>query len=197
MDIRSLALASAFAAAIGCAQPVLAQSQDQTGVATNRNGSGMNDRMMDHGTMMNETDQGQATTGAKAGNGFTNEDDDNGSADRNWHHPSMGRDMGPMWRHRMMMRAAGGARFHFARGNARIDVRCPADEDVRVCVQAAGKLLDKIAELRGGRGNTTGSAAGEDNGGATNEPGGSASPNDQQNGSPPGRNGPSVPGERM
>jgi hypothetical protein len=214
MNIASLALASALAAAIGCAQPAMAQSQDQTGATANQNGSRirgyMNGPMMNHGSMMNGTDQNESTTGAnardRAMNERTDDDSDNGGGNWNWHHrrrwsdvgPMRGQ-MGPMWGRRMMMRAMGGARFHFARGNARIDVRCPPDEDVRACVKAAGELLDKIAELHnGGRGNTTGSATGEENG----ETNGSAlSPNRQQNprGEPNLQNqaAPGATGERM
>lgn len=193
MKIAPLAIAATLAAAVGCALPALAQSQDQTGAAPNRERSGMHDQMM-NGTDQNES----ATTGANPGDRSANEqddDDDNaGGGNWNWHHryrwsengPMRGR-MGPMQRQRMMMRALGGARFHFRRGNARIDVRCSVQEDMQACVRAAGELIDKIGELDAARrGNTTGSAAGE-NDDATN----GAAP------SAPGHRVPASPGERM
>jgi hypothetical protein len=211
MNMASLAFASALAAVVGCAQPALAQSQDQTGATTNQNGSSMNGPAASPGPGMNGANRSgdETTGGANPGsdNGAMDNDEDNDRAadrDGDWHrqrdgHRPMG-EMGMMWRHRMMMRAAGGARFHFARGNARIDVRCPADEDVRVCVRAAGELLDKIAELHnGGRGgNTTGSGSGLENdetGGAGASPNGQPSeqnPPAQQN-----QNGSGIPGQRM
>jgi hypothetical protein len=42
----------------------------------------------------------------------------------------------------------GGAHFHFARGNASIDIRCPADQAIERCTRAAGDLIDKIMSLR-------------------------------------------------
>jgi hypothetical protein len=59
--------------------------------------------------------------------------------------------MGMMGRHMGMMMGARerGARFHFKRGDATIDIRCPADEDVGACVNAASKLIDKIATMGG------------------------------------------------
>jgi hypothetical protein len=53
---------------------------------------------------------------------------DNGHMDRGrdrW------RDMGPM------MRRGSGARFQFSRGDAHIDIRCPQNESLQNCVQAA------------------------------------------------------------
>jgi hypothetical protein len=41
-----------------------------------------------------------------------------------------------------------GAHFHFARGNARIDIQCPPQNDMQSCVQAAGQLLDKISSVQ-------------------------------------------------
>ena len=100
--------------------------------------------------------------------------------------PMAGR-MGQMARRRqMMLRAMGGAHFHFARGNATIDVRCSVQEDTQACVRAAGELLDKIGQLRdGGRdgGNTNGAGSGKDS------PSGGRTPGDQTT--------PNMPGERM
>lgn len=192
MKIATLAIAATFAAAVGCALPALAQSQDLTGAASSQDHPGMNNQMM-NGAEHNES----TTTGANPDDRSAKEqdDDDNaGGGNWNWHHryrwsengPMRGR-MGAMQRQRMMMRAPGGARFHFSRGNARIDVRCSVQEDMQACVRAAGELIDKIAELDAAhRGNTTGSAAGQDDG-----PTNGAAPN------APGQRAPASPGERM
>lgn len=196
MKIAALALASTFALAIGCAQPVLAQTQDQTGAG---NQPYAQDR--------SDTDNGNATTGANTDeqNGTWRDDNgerEGGRGDRQWNERRMG--MGPMmWRrHQMMMNTMGGARFHFARGNARIDIRCPAQANLQACVHAATELLDKIAELQHGGDNTTGSATG--NNGRTNGSGLGREHNDQDDGTPgavtPGSDNPrtpAVPGDRM
>jgi hypothetical protein len=189
MNIASFALTAAVVAALGYAQPASAQTQDQTG-ATNRSGP-----------MMNGQGRASATTGTASDERSANEhDDDNNTAtDRgddwnpgrhwsgNWH---MRMGMGPMGWQRPMMRALGGAQFHFARGNSRIDVRCSVQEDTRACVQAATKLLDAIAQMRnGGHADRSGAALDDDNG-ETN--GSAAHPNDRRN-----EGTPSAPGERM
>jgi hypothetical protein len=202
MNIASFALTATVVAVLGCAQPASAQSQDQTG-ATNRTGPGtaMNGAMMNRGAMMNDEDHGNATTGTandeRSGN--DHDDDDNTAANRgddrnpgrrwsgNWH---MHMGMGPMGWQRPMMRAPGGAQFHFARGNSRIDVRCSVREDTRACVQAATKLLDAIAQLRNGdHADRSGAANGGDNG-ETN--GSAVNPNGRRD-----EDAPSAPGERM
>ena len=156
MKIAAFALASTFALVVGSAQPVLAQTQDQTG-------AGARPYAQDRSDM----DNGSATTGANTDeqNGNWRDDDSEREGvrrDRQWNERRMG--MGPMMlrRHRMMMNAMGGAHFHVARGKARIDISCPAQANLQSCVHAATELLDKIAELRHGGGNTTGSAT-EDN----------------------------------
>src|ERR1035437_9116390 len=42
----------------------------------------------------------------------------------------------------------GGAHFRFAPGNARIDIQCPANEDVEHCVKAAGELIGKVMSAK-------------------------------------------------
>ena len=149
MKLLPLALAALSAAAIASATPALAQSA----------GNGMNG-------MNNKTDydtQQPQTTGQQSG-------EYNG--DRDW------RDHGQQWgggqgwgphhgwnphAHWMMgghpgrvgqargMRPwsnAGGARFHFQHGDSRIDIRCPAQQDLGECVDAAEKLLDKLAAMK-------------------------------------------------
>ena len=50
MNIASFALAAAFAAVLGYAQPASAQTQDQTGATTRSDpGTGMDGAMMNHG----------------------------------------------------------------------------------------------------------------------------------------------------
>ncbi|MGN6570651.1 MAG: hypothetical protein ACTHLO_04470 [Pseudolabrys sp.] len=155
MKTASLALAAALATIVGCAPPAAAQTQDQTGAAT-----------VDRAA---PDDNGSAATNG-VGNSeqrddMRGEDRDNPADSANA--PRQWRDRGPMVmpmrpmlpQRRMMMRGTG-AHFHFARGKARIDVTCSPQEDTEACVRAAGELIDKIAELRGGanRDNTTGSA---------------------------------------
>jgi hypothetical protein len=40
-----------------------------------------------------------------------------------------------------------GARFKFSRGDAYIDIRCPQNETVQNCFQAASQLIDKVQSL--------------------------------------------------
>jgi hypothetical protein len=48
------------------------------------------------------------------------------------------------------MMAMGGARFHMRRGDAEIDVRCPADVRMSDCVEAIGKMIDRLGALGSG-----------------------------------------------
>lgn len=41
----------------------------------------------------------------------------------------------------------GGARFRFSRGNATIDIKCPPNEPLQNCVEAASRLIDKVHSL--------------------------------------------------
>lgn len=135
MKFMSLALATALAAIVGCAQPAAAQTQDQTGAAAS-------ERPASYGN-------GNATVGS-------GHSEDRGYDDRR----PMVMPARPMAPQRRMMLRGMGAQFHFARGNARIDVTCSVQEDTEACVRAAGLLIDKIAELHGreGRSDMTGSA---------------------------------------
>jgi len=166
MKIAALALAPTIALVVGCAQPVFAQTQDQTGVG---NQNYMRDR----------SDMGRsgATTGANSDEQNGNWNDAGRDRDRHdWRRDHrgngsrMGMGMGPtmMWRWHEMMNALGGAQFHFARGKARMDIRCPAQGNLQACVHAATELLDKIAQLRHGGENTTGPATGGEEGDRTN-----------------------------
>ncbi len=57
------------------------------------------------------------------------------------------RGMGLM--NRMMMFRRGGARFQFSKGDAHIDIRCPQNETLQNCVDAASRLIDKVHSIAG------------------------------------------------
>lgn len=176
MNIASLALASALAALLGCAQPALAQTQDQTGATNPSRGSVGNDAAANNDSGRDGMTMGRGSDDRQGGMRDDNDDDSAANRSGNWnsrrqwseHRPMM---MGPMWRRRMMlMDGAGGAQFHFRRGKARIDIRCSVQEDTETCVRAAGQLLNQIAKLHdgtGGNDNTTGAAGPEEQPGAT------------------------------
>jgi hypothetical protein len=54
-------------------------------------------------------------------------------------HPPMGGMMG-----------LGGARFHMRRGDAAIDVRCPSDVRFNECVEAIGRIIDRLGAMGAG-----------------------------------------------
>ncbi len=56
----------------------------------------------------------------------------------------MGRRAG--WRQRFHHRPRG-AHFRFVRGDARIDIQCPANQPLKDCVDAASTLIDKVAHM--------------------------------------------------
>ena len=62
---------------------------------------------------------------------------DNGHTDR-------GRDQ---WRDTGSMMRRGGGAFQFSRSDAHIDIRCPQNESLQNCVQAANQLIDKVHSL--------------------------------------------------
>ena len=70
-------------------------------------------------------------------------------------------------------RESEGARFNFSNGDRRMRVRCPSNESVQACVQAAGQLLDKIGTLRdrNAQGATQGTGLGSDKSDTTPRPG--------------------------
>ena len=45
------------------------------------------------------------------------------------------------------MMALGGARFHMRKGDAEIDVRCPADVRMGDCVEAISKMIDRLGAM--------------------------------------------------
>lgn len=140
MKIASLALATALIAIVGSVQPTFAQSYNSSGENAG-----------------NSSDSGSEMDAPSQPN-------DQWNRDRDWHHGGWGRDgggMGPPSMHhgwmehhhrmmgmmRMMGGREGGARFHFKRGDASIDIRCPANEDLQACVNAASKLIDKVTSM--------------------------------------------------
>ena len=66
-----------------------------------------------------------------------------------------------MMMHKHMMDHAGGARFHLRRGDSEINVRCPADTQLNDCIDAIGRVLDRLnSSGLGGSGSSTGSGSG-------------------------------------
>jgi hypothetical protein len=132
MKIASLALATALAAMVGSAQPTLAQPYDKSG--------GSDEKQSQDAPRMHQRMHQQ-------------QQDQSSDHDRDWqsrpgrHHRSRaeGGPMGQMhgWGRRGMGRC-GGVQFHFARGNERIDIQCPADQNMESCVRAASQLIDKV-----------------------------------------------------
>jgi len=135
MKIISLAPAMALAAIVGSAQPTLAQPNVQSG----------------------------DTAGGQAQSDMNGPDHENRGWDRdqdrqpsNWEHHrgEQGGGMGPHaggMGHAALGRGTmhdGGAHFRFTRGNARIDIKCPTNEDVEHCVKAAGELVDKVMSMK-------------------------------------------------
>lgn len=153
MKIAAIALASATLIAL--AEPGYAQQN------TNRDQSDRMERPQ-HGSGMQRQfqndDEHSGTTGR--GRDWSDRDEwrDRNSSDsrdgdrmhRRNMHGNMEDRMGAMMRihERMAKGNEGAAHFHFRRGQAAIDVQCPQGQPVQVCVNAAGQLLDKIANLR-------------------------------------------------
>ena len=50
--------------------------------------------------------------------------------------------------HRMHPPGDGAAFFRFRRGDAEMDIKCPAGENVQACVAAAGSLMDKVSGMQ-------------------------------------------------
>ena len=63
--------------------------------------------------------------------------------------------------HANMMRAhhrggmEAGARLHLKRGDSAIDIRCPEHENIAACVDAVGKLMDRLQNMPGAASTTT------------------------------------------
>jgi len=50
------------------------------------------------------------------------------------------------------MMGQGGARFHMRKGDAAIDAHCPADVRLNECVEAIGRVLDRLGAMGAGSG---------------------------------------------
>lgn len=66
-----------------------------------------------------------------------------------WMAPHAGWMMGHHWpgrrgHHGGWQRGPRGARFTFTRGNARVDIQCPANQSLKECIDAASTLMDKV-----------------------------------------------------
>lgn len=162
MKITAIALASALAAIAGSAQPGFAQSsiqnseqtqygQDQNRTQLDQTGSRMNESQPNMRGSMNdeeEDDENSYTTGQNTDNpqGNTNRPDSSGLRNR------MEGRMGPHWQRHMGRNT--GASFSFRNGDARMRIRCPANEPLQTCVNAATQLLDKIGSLKNVRGDS-------------------------------------------
>ena len=48
------------------------------------------------------------------------------------------------------MMGLGGARFQMRKGDAAIDVRCPSDVSLNECVEAIGRMLDRLGAMGSG-----------------------------------------------
>lgn len=156
MKIVPLLVASTFAAAIA-AVPVMAQSQQNDegnsshSTQMNRqNGSGQNDfdqrgqnnrwgRDRDWNDRRGTQQNNEECEGQGYGNGY-------GWMNRQ-HRRMMGTGPGWMMGRRGWGGRAGGAHFMFKRGNEKIDIQCPRDENINVCVNAAGRLMDKVQSM--------------------------------------------------
>jgi hypothetical protein len=143
MKILSLVLAAAFAAMIG-SSPLLAQSAG--------------------------TSSGNAPQSSAQMNAPTHPSQNQWARDRDWyrqqggygygwmgpgmmgpHHGwMMGQRPGWMGPHagwRRGQRQPRGARFIFTRGNSRVDIQCPANQNLKECVDAASTLIDKVRSM--------------------------------------------------
>ena len=62
--------------------------------------------------------------------------------------PDQHRERGWGMMHGMRPRGDGAAFFRFRRGDAEMDIKCPATENVQACVAAAGSLMDKVTGMQ-------------------------------------------------
>ncbi len=58
----------------------------------------------------------------------------------------------------MMAHALGGARIHLRRGDSAVNVRCPEDVRLNECIDAVGRLLDRLSTMGTGGGTSSGPA---------------------------------------
>jgi len=140
MKIVPLLVATTFAAAVAAA-PVMAQSQQSD------EGYSAESSQMNKSDNMNQDDYGQRGRN----NGWGRDSDGRGGQEnRGWMNGEGGhawmrhRGMGGGWHRDDRTR---GAKFIFKRGNEEIRIRCPVDESINVCVNAAGRLINKLDSM--------------------------------------------------
>lgn len=65
--------------------------------------------------------------------------------------PNMGQGMGPTVGHgmgpAMMSHAFSGTRIHLRRGESAVNMRCPPDVRLNECIDAVGRLLDRLSTM--------------------------------------------------
>jgi hypothetical protein len=146
MKIVPVILATAVAAVIG-SSPLLAPSADAQSSSTSQSDS-----------QMNAPTHPGANQWARDRDWYPRPGWQQGGPAYGWMGPWM---MGPHARWMMgggpgwMGRRAGwhrrarprGAHFSFSRGNAHINIQCPANESVKDCVDAASTLIDKVRSM--------------------------------------------------
>ena len=85
------------------------------------------------------------------------EDDDDEYGRPGWRPGMMRQGMGQgvapgMMRERMMGHALGGTLIRLRRGDSAVNMRCPSDVRLNECVDAVGRLLDRLSTLGAGMG---------------------------------------------
>jgi hypothetical protein len=149
MRIFSLALAAASAAAICAASPAMAQSANN-----DVNGTTGYDAQAQMADQSGDSDHGW--------HGMRDSDWhhwDHRRGNCNWRHENMMRWRRPEWmmggpdsmmrggRMRAWSRPRG-AHFLFKHGKSRVDIQCPARANLDDCVNAADKVLNRLAALK-------------------------------------------------
>ncbi len=71
----------------------------------------------------------------------------------------MGQGMGQGMRQSMMSNALGGTRIHLRRGDSAVSMRCPTDVRLNDCIDAVGRLLDRLSTMGTGTGSGPGTPA--------------------------------------
>lgn len=146
MKIASLALAAAVAAVIGSA-PAMAQSSNNDTGSNTRSGSQLSAPTHPQNEWARDRDWYARPGWAQGAPGYGRMGPWMMGGGPGWmmgHHRGwMGQRAG--WR-RFHHRPRG-AHFSFRRGNAHIDIQCPANQSVKACVDAASTLIDKVARM--------------------------------------------------
>ncbi len=147
MKIVPLALAAAVAVALGSAS-VLAQSPNNDEAGAPQSGSQMNaPTHPGPNEWARDRDWNMRPGWQQGGYGWMGPWMMGGDR-AGWmmdHHPGW---MGRRNNWRRWHRHPRGAHFSFRRGDARIDIRCPANQSLKDCVDAASTLIDKVGSMR-------------------------------------------------